>query len=231
MFVWITAFSFAPRCNRGEIGRSAWMQSRLLHWRSNAPQPLRAKPSLEHLLGEAGHSVLLQHLGAEEEEKVDEEQAAKQQKRQAKREKLKAKKAVREALTSKPTAGSAEHEEMAVDGSDENSDAAKSDDVDNGSGSNEGANQASSNSVYETKEQRLRRERPARVRFATTSPQPNFVSLKLERVAVAFGDQEVLQDATWEVKTGERVGLVGGNGVGAMAVFPSMHACDFCSDG
>jgi ABC-type molybdenum transport system ATPase subunit/photorepair protein PhrA len=63
-----------------------------------------------------------------------------------------------------------------------------------------------------TKEERLRKERPPpRVRI-TESQQPGFVSMKLSNVGVVFRNQEVLKDATWDVKTGERVGLVGANG-------------------
>ena len=46
------------------------------------------------------------------------------------------------------------------------------------------------------------------------SSQPGFVSLRLDAVSVVFRNQEVLKDATWEVKTGDRVGLVGANGCG-----------------
>jgi ATPase subunit of ABC transporter with duplicated ATPase domains len=44
--------------------------------------------------------------------------------------------------------------------------------------------------------------------------QPGFVSLKLEDVYVTFRNQEVLKGVTWDVKTGDRVGLVGVNGGG-----------------
>jgi ATPase subunit of ABC transporter with duplicated ATPase domains len=44
--------------------------------------------------------------------------------------------------------------------------------------------------------------------------QPGFVSLKLEDVYVTFRNQEVLKGVSWDVKTGERVGLVGANGGG-----------------
>ncbi|GMH44160.1 hypothetical protein BSKO_12094 [Bryopsis sp. KO-2023] len=38
--------------------------------------------------------------------------------------------------------------------------------------------------------------------------------IKLEKIAVTFRNQQVLKDCTWEVKKGERVGLVGVNGAG-----------------
>jgi ATP-binding cassette subfamily F protein 3 len=66
----------------------------------------------------------------------------------------------------------------------------------------------------ETLEQKMRKSRPPpRVRISETS-QPGFVNMRLEGVAVTFKNQEVLTDASWEVKTGERVGLVGPNGGG-----------------
>lgn len=64
----------------------------------------------------------------------------------------------------------------------------------------------------ETLEARIRKARPPpRVRISSTS-QPGFVSLRLEGVAVTFRNQEVIKDATWDVKTGDRIGLVGPNG-------------------
>eukprot|EP00752_Nemacystus_decipiens_P018281 g16401.t1 len=66
----------------------------------------------------------------------------------------------------------------------------------------------------ETLESKIRKARPPpRVRISSTS-QPGFVSLRLEGVAVTFRNQEVIKDATWEVKTGDRLGLVGPNGGG-----------------
>jgi len=47
-----------------------------------------------------------------------------------------------------------------------------------------------------------------------TSSQPGFVSLGLEKVSVTFRNQEVINDSSWSVKTGDRVGLVGPNGSG-----------------
>ena len=44
--------------------------------------------------------------------------------------------------------------------------------------------------------------------------QPAFVSCKLQDVMLNFGSQQVLKNASWEVKTGDRVGLVGANGGG-----------------
>jgi len=63
-------------------------------------------------------------------------------------------------------------------------------------------------------EERVRKSRPApRVQIAESS-QPGYVSMRLDGVSVVFKNQEVLKDATWEVKTGDRVGLVGANGCG-----------------
>ena len=62
-----------------------------------------------------------------------------------------------------------------------------------------------------TLEDRIRKERPPpRVRVMESS-QPNFSSLRLENVGITFRDQEVLKDVTWEVRTGDRIGLVGHN--------------------
>ncbi|CAM9188644.1 unnamed protein product, partial [Phaeothamnion confervicola] len=67
----------------------------------------------------------------------------------------------------------------------------------------------------ETLEERIRKTRPpARVRIVAESSQPGFVSMRLEGVVVTFRNQEVIKDATWEVKTGDRIGLVGPNGGG-----------------
>ncbi|NCV92952.1 MAG: ABC transporter ATP-binding protein, partial [Synechococcaceae bacterium WB7_3xG_012] len=38
--------------------------------------------------------------------------------------------------------------------------------------------------------------------------------LRLERVSKIYPTGEVLRDVTWEVKTGDRIGLVGVNGAG-----------------
>ncbi|CAM9802480.1 unnamed protein product [Chrysoparadoxa australica] len=66
----------------------------------------------------------------------------------------------------------------------------------------------------ETLEEKMRKSRPPpRVRISE-SAQPGYVSLRLQDVAVTFRNQEVLTDATWEVKTGDRIGLVGPNGGG-----------------
>ena len=65
-----------------------------------------------------------------------------------------------------------------------------------------------------TVEERIRKERPAsRVRFAESS-QPDFVMVELDKVSVVFGNSLVVKDASFDVKTGERVGLVGPNGGG-----------------
>lgn len=64
----------------------------------------------------------------------------------------------------------------------------------------------------ETLESKIRKSRPPpRVRISSSS-QPGYVSLRLDGVAVTFRNQEVVKDATWEVKTGDRIGLVGPNG-------------------
>lgn len=64
----------------------------------------------------------------------------------------------------------------------------------------------------ETLEAKIRKSRPPpRVRVSSTS-QPGYVSLRLDGVVVTFRNQEVIKDATWEVKTGDRLGLVGPNG-------------------
>jgi len=47
-----------------------------------------------------------------------------------------------------------------------------------------------------------------------TNVQPGYVRLALEKVTVNFKNQDVLTDATWQVQTGDRVGLVGANGGG-----------------
>ena len=39
-------------------------------------------------------------------------------------------------------------------------------------------------------------------------------ALPLAQVAITFKNQQVLRDISWEVKKGERVGLVGVNGAG-----------------
>ncbi|CAM9110806.1 unnamed protein product, partial [Laminaria digitata] len=66
----------------------------------------------------------------------------------------------------------------------------------------------------ETLESKIRKSRPPpRVRISSSS-QPGYVSLRLDGVAVTFRNQEVVKDATWEVKTGDRIGLVGPNGGG-----------------
>jgi len=65
-----------------------------------------------------------------------------------------------------------------------------------------------------TLEERIRKERPPpRVRVMESS-QPNYSSLRLENIGITFRDQQVLKDVTWEVRTGDRIGLVGHNGAG-----------------
>lgn len=66
-----------------------------------------------------------------------------------------------------------------------------------------------------TLEDKIRKERPPpRIRVMETT-QPGYTSLRLENVGITFRNQEVLQDVTWGVQTGDRIGLVGANGAGA----------------
>jgi ABC-type multidrug transport system fused ATPase/permease subunit len=61
---------------------------------------------------------------------------------------------------------------------------------------------------------KVRKDKPSsRIRFVESS-QPDFVSLGLDKVSVAFGDEVVVKDGTFSVSSGERVGLVGPNGAG-----------------
>lgn len=77
-----------------------------------------------------------------------------------------------------------------------------------------GEAQAPPNKKKLTLEERIRKERPPpRIRVMESS-QPNFSSLRLENIGITFRDQEVLKDVTWEVRTGDRIGLVGHNGAG-----------------
>jgi len=63
-------------------------------------------------------------------------------------------------------------------------------------------------------EERVRKQRGSpRIQIAESS-QPGYVSLRLDKINVVFKNQEVLTDASWEVRTGDRVGLVGANGCG-----------------
>ena len=67
----------------------------------------------------------------------------------------------------------------------------------------------------ETLEDKARKGRPAGGRIKIDSNvQPGYVRLALEKVSVIFKNQEVLSDASWQVQTGDRVGLVGANGGG-----------------
>eukprot|EP00966_Prymnesium_polylepis_P125463 2900677-Prymnesium_polylepis.1 len=43
---------------------------------------------------------------------------------------------------------------------------------------------------------------------------PNFAYVKLNNGKLRFRNQEVLRGVTWDVQTGQRVGLVGDNGAG-----------------
>mmetsp|Transcript_28500 Transcript_28500/g.47893 ORF Transcript_28500/g.47893 Transcript_28500/m.47893 type:complete len:908 (-) Transcript_28500:261-2984(-) len=69
-------------------------------------------------------------------------------------------------------------------------------------------------SVDLTLEQKTRRDKPsARVRL-TESSQPGFVMMGLEKVSLMYGNEVVLKDGSFQVTSGERVGLVGPNGGG-----------------
>ena len=64
-----------------------------------------------------------------------------------------------------------------------------------------------------TLEDKIRRERPPpRIRVMESS-QPGYTSLRLENVGIMFRNQAVLKDVTWGVQTGDRIGLVGANGM------------------
>lgn len=65
-----------------------------------------------------------------------------------------------------------------------------------------------------TLEEKIRKDRPPPRIRVLESPQPNYVSLRLEDVFITFRDQEVLRGVTWGVSTNERLGLVGPNGTG-----------------
>mmetsp|Transcript_27471 Transcript_27471/g.62279 ORF Transcript_27471/g.62279 Transcript_27471/m.62279 type:complete len:916 (-) Transcript_27471:264-3011(-) len=54
---------------------------------------------------------------------------------------------------------------------------------------------------------------PPRVRIDSAA-QPGYVSLRMEKIALTFKNQDVLKDCSWSVQTGDRVGLVGANGGG-----------------
>jgi ABC-type multidrug transport system fused ATPase/permease subunit len=65
-----------------------------------------------------------------------------------------------------------------------------------------------------TIEQKVRKDKPsARVRF-TESSQPGFVSMGLEKIGLMYGNEVILNDASFRVSTGDRLGLVGPNGGG-----------------
>jgi ATP-binding cassette subfamily F protein 3 len=65
-----------------------------------------------------------------------------------------------------------------------------------------------------TLEDKIRKERPPPRIRVMESPQPGYTSLRLENVGITFRNQQVLQDVTWGVQTGDRIGLVGANGAG-----------------
>jgi hypothetical protein len=65
-----------------------------------------------------------------------------------------------------------------------------------------------------TLEDKIRKERPPpRIRVMENTAQ-GFTSLRLENVGITFRNQQVLNDVTWGVQTGDRIGLVGANGAG-----------------
>jgi len=51
-------------------------------------------------------------------------------------------------------------------------------------------------------------------RATASSGGEKYTSVRLEDIQLAFGNTQLLAGATWEVKTGDRVGLCGANGVG-----------------
>jgi len=65
-----------------------------------------------------------------------------------------------------------------------------------------------------TLEDKIRKERPPPRIRVMESAQPGYVALRLEKVGIMFRNQEVLNDVTWGVQTGDRIGLVGKNGAG-----------------
>jgi len=66
----------------------------------------------------------------------------------------------------------------------------------------------------QTLEEKVRKNRPPPQVRIMSNVQPGFVSLALSSVGVTYRNQEVLKDVSWEVKTGDRIGLVGANGGG-----------------
>jgi hypothetical protein len=72
-----------------------------------------------------------------------------------------------------------------------------------------------------TLEDKIRKERPPpRIRVMENTAQ-GFTSLRLENVGITFRNQQVLNDVTWGVQTGDRIGLVGANGAGMCFFFLS----------
>jgi hypothetical protein len=73
-----------------------------------------------------------------------------------------------------------------------------------------------------TAEQRIRKEKgSSRVRFAESS-QPDFVMMELDKVGIVFGDDIIIKEASFSVKTGERLGLVGPNGGGKTSLLKTL---------
>jgi len=66
----------------------------------------------------------------------------------------------------------------------------------------------------ETIEAKVRKRKPpSRVRFAESAKE-DYVMMGLDGVGLMYGNTVVIQDGTFQVQTGERVGLVGPNGGG-----------------
>ena len=65
-----------------------------------------------------------------------------------------------------------------------------------------------------TLEDKIRKERPPPRIRVMEGAQPGYVALRLENIGMMFRNQAVLNDVTWGVQTGERIGLVGKNGAG-----------------
>jgi len=65
-----------------------------------------------------------------------------------------------------------------------------------------------------TLEDKIRKDRPPPRIRVMESNQPGYVALRLENVGIIFRNQQVLNDVTWGVQTGDRIGLVGANGAG-----------------
>jgi len=93
---------------------------------------------------------------------------------------------------------------------------AADDDINGNAGKDETAttSEAPVKKAKPTLEDKIRKERPPPRIRVMESPQPGFVSLRMENVGITFRNQEVLKDVTWGIQSGERIGLVGKNGAG-----------------